>query len=76
MNPAFNIWHYSILIMDNCRFAYIDFYGSDFDGVMVKMTADAETQRWCGLVKSLMNSLKTKASGESWSSMEEIFHLS
>ncbi len=76
MNPACNIWCYSIFFMDNFLFAFFEYFGSDFDIDMAKMTSDVETQCCCGLVKPLMEPLKTMSTDESCSNMEEIFHLS
>jgi L-rhamnose mutarotase len=70
-----NIRNYSIYFKDNYLFAYFEYTGNDFDADMSKMAADAETQRWWGVVKPLMEPLETRGNGEFWANMEEIFHL-
>ena len=60
---------------DNMLFAYFEYTGDDFEGDMVKMAADEETQKWWDVVKPLMDPLEIRKPGEFWADMEEIFHL-
>jgi L-rhamnose mutarotase len=72
---ACNIRNYSIFYMNNFLFAYFEYTGSDFDADMAKMASDPETLRWWDVVKPLMEPVETRAPGEFWANMEEIFHL-
>ena len=70
-----NIRNYSIYQKDLTLFAYFEYTGSDFEADMQKMAADPTTQRWWDTVKPLMAPIDTRAPGEFWADMEEIFHL-
>jgi len=39
------------------------------------MEADPETQRWWAVMKPIQEPLPTRAPGEWWAPMEEVFHL-
>ena len=69
-----NIRDYSIFHKDGLLFAYFEYVGDDFDADMAKMAADPETQRWWDLVKPMQDPLETRAEGEWWANMEEVFH--
>jgi len=71
-----NIRNYSIFIHDNLLFAYFEYYGNDFDADMQKMAADPKTQEWWAINKPLQSPLPTRAEGEWWATMREIFHTS
>jgi L-rhamnose mutarotase len=70
-----NLSNYSIFFKDNILFAYFEYSGEDFEADMAKMAAHKETQEWWDVVKPLMDPIDTRAPGEFWASMEEIFHL-
>jgi len=42
---------------------------------MVKMAADPKTQEWWSVMIPLQKPLSTRAAGEWWADMEEVFHL-
>jgi L-rhamnose mutarotase len=42
---------------------------------MAKMAADPETQRWWEFCIPCQDALETRAEGEWWANMEELFHL-
>ena len=69
-----HIRNYSIFQKDGLLFAYFEYVGDDFDADMAKMAADPETQRWWELVKPMQQPLDTRAEGEWWAGMEEVFH--
>ena len=71
---ACNIRNYSIYHKDGFLFAYFEYVGQDFDGDMAKMAADPLTQKWWALMKPMQQPLKTRAEGEWWANMEEVFH--
>ncbi len=70
-----NIRNYSIFHKDGCVFSYFEYVGKDYEKDMARMAADPKTQEWWALVKPLMDPLPTRAEGEWWANMEEIFHM-
>jgi len=69
-----NIRSYSIYVKDGLLFSYFEYVGDDFDADMAKMAADPETQRWWDVCKPCHDPLPTRAEGEWWAEMEEVFH--
>lgn len=69
-----NIRNYSIYHKDNLLFAYFEYVGDDFDGDMAKMAADPETQRWWDIMEPMQAPLATRAAGEWWANLDEVFH--
>ena len=69
-----NIRNYSIYHKDGMMFSYFEYVGNDFDADMAKMAADPTTQKWWDVCKPLMDPLETRAPGEFWANMEEVFH--
>lgn len=70
------IRNYSIFLREpeNLMFSYFEYHGSDFPADMARMAADAKTQEWwkvCGLCQA---PLPTRAKGEWWAGMTEVFH--
>ena len=70
-----NIHNYSIFLKDDLLFGYWEYTGTDFDADTAKMAADPKTQEWWKVVGPLQRPLETRAPGEWWASMEEVFHL-
>ncbi len=69
-----NIRNYSIYHKDGMMFSYFEYVGKDFDADMAKMAADPTTQKWWEVCKPLLDPLETRAPGEFWANMEEVFH--
>ena len=69
-----HIRNYSIFHKDGFLFAYFEYVGDDLDADMAKMAADPETQKWWDIVKPMQEPLETRAEGEWWANMEEVFH--
>ena len=69
-----SIRNYSIFHKDGYLFSYFEYVGSDFEADMAKMAADQTTQKWWELCKPLQEPLQTRAPGEWWADMEEVFH--
>ena len=69
-----NIRNYSIYHTDGFLFSYFEYTGEDFEGDMAKMAADPTTQKWWDVCKPCQEPLPTRAEGEWWASMEEVFH--
>lgn len=72
---ACNIRNYSIFHKDGRLFAYFEYVGDDFEGDMAKMAADPKTQQWWAIMEPMQDPLDTRAEGEWWANMEEVFHL-
>ena len=69
-----NIRNYSIYHKDERLFSYFEYVGSDFAADMAKMAADPKTQEWWAIMKPMQAPLETRAPGEWWAGMEEVFH--
>ncbi len=69
-----NIRNYSIYLMDDFLFSYFEYVGNDFKGDMAKMAEDSVTREWWKLTDPCQIPLESRAKGEWWASMEEVFH--
>ncbi|HUS48028.1 MAG TPA: L-rhamnose mutarotase, partial [Phycisphaerae bacterium] len=69
-----NIRNYSIYHKDGWLFSYFEYVGDDFKAEMAKMAADETTQKWWKLTDPCQEPLETRAEGEWWAGMEEVFH--
>jgi L-rhamnose mutarotase len=69
-----NIRNYSIFEKDGVLFAYYEYIGSDHRADMAKMAADPKTQEWWKITDPMQIPLETRAEGEWWAKMEEVFH--
>ena len=69
-----NIRNYSIFYRDGLLFAYFEYTGIDFDADMAKMAADPKTQEWWDIMRPIQTPIETRAEGEWWAPLEEVFH--
>ena len=69
-----NIRNYSIYHKDGYLFSYFEYIGENYEADMAKMAADPETQRWWDVCNPCQQPLETRAPGEWWAEMEEVFH--
>jgi L-rhamnose mutarotase len=69
-----NIKNYSIFRKDHTLFAYFEYHGNDFAADMAKMAADPETKAWWAVCIPMQDPLPTRAEGEHWATMPEVFH--
>lgn len=69
-----NIRNYSIYHHDGLLFAYFEYHGDDFEGDMAKMAADEATQRWWDVCMPMQQPVASRAEGEWWKTLEEVFH--
>jgi L-rhamnose mutarotase len=71
-----NIRNYTIYLREpeNLLFATFDYHGTDYAGDMARMAADPVTQEWWAVCMPMQDPLDTRADGEWWASMEEVFH--
>jgi L-rhamnose mutarotase len=70
-----NMRNYSIFYKDGMLFAYFEYIGEDFAGDMAKMAADPMTQKWWDIMIPMQNPVETRAEGEWWANLEEVFHV-
>lgn len=71
-----NIRNYSIFLKEpeNLLFGYWEYHGTDFDADAAKMAADPKTQEWWDVCMPCQEPFETRADGEWWAMMEEVFH--
>jgi L-rhamnose mutarotase len=69
-----NIRNYSIYHKDELLFAYFEYVGEDFAADMAKMAAHPKTQEWWDIMMPMQSPIPTRAEGEWWAEMEEVFH--
>ncbi len=69
------IRNYSIYFKDGYLFSYFEYVGKNFDADMKKMADDPKTQEWWAIMKPMQEPLPTRAEGEWWANMEEVFHV-
>lgn len=70
-----HIRNYSIYHKDGLLFCYYEYWGDDHAADMKRMASDPATQRWWALMEPMQEPLATRAPGEWWARMDEIFHL-
>lgn len=76
---ACNLQNYSIFLkrLDDGRhylFSYFEYVGSDFDADRAKLAADPTTREWWQHTDPCQEPIGTRADGEWWAEMEEVFH--
>ena len=69
-----NIRNYSIYYKDGYLFSYFEYIGKDFKADMDKMAADPTSKEWWTHTDPCQEPLPTRAPGEWWAKMEEVFH--
>lgn len=71
-----NIKNYTIFLREpeNVMFAYWEYHGTDFAADAAAIAADPKTQDWWKLCGPMQQPLGTRAEGEWWAMMEEVFH--
>jgi L-rhamnose mutarotase len=74
---ASNIRNYSIYLREpeNLLFGTWEYHGTDFEADMAAIAADPETQRWWSHCSPCQSPLASRAPGEHWAFMEEVFHV-
>jgi len=75
MLRAAHIRNYSIFIQGDTLFAYYEYHGEDWDADLAAIKADPESQRWWTFTDPCQRPLDSRAPGEHWAAMEEVFHV-
>ncbi len=72
-----NITNYSIFLREpeNLMFAYWEYIGDEFDADNQAIAEDPKTKEWWNICGPMQVPLTTRAEGEWWAPMEEVFHL-
>ena len=60
---------------ENLLFASWEYHGHDLAADMAAIAADPETQRWWTFTDPCQRPLDSRAAGEHWAAMEEVFHV-
>jgi L-rhamnose mutarotase len=70
------ITNYSIFLKDGVMFAYFEYTGPDdeFNARMQKMANAPRMREWWDITEKMQAPLETRAPGEWWANMEEVFH--
>ena len=76
MIRACNIHNYTIFLREpeNLLFSYWEYAGVDFEADMALMAEHEPTRRWWQLTDPCQTPLASRAEGEKWVGMEEVFH--
>lgn len=71
-----NIRNYTIFLREpeNLLFGTWEYHGADFAADMAKMAADAKNQEWWTLTIPCQRPFESRAEGEWWAMMDEVFH--
>jgi L-rhamnose mutarotase len=71
-----NIKNYSIFLKEpeNILFAVYEYHGVDYAADMALMAQDPKTREWWTLTDPMQTPFETRAKGEWWARMEEVFH--
>jgi L-rhamnose mutarotase len=70
-----NIRDYSIYHHAGWLFASFEYHGSDYAADMAAMAAQPVMQRWWAIMEPMQDPLPTRAPGEWWTRMEEVFRM-
>ncbi len=72
-----NIRNYTIFLREpeNILFGTWEYHGADFAADMAKMAADPKNGEWWAVCMPCQVPLETRAPGEWWAMMDEVFHL-
>jgi len=71
-----NIHNYSIFLREpeNLLFAYWEYHGTDFDADMQRISEQDAMKRWWKLCSPCQVPLDSRAPGEHWAMMEQVFY--
>lgn len=72
-----NVRNYTIFLREpeNLLFGTWEYHGTDFEADMARMAADTVNAAWWRLTIPCQRPLDSRADGEWWAPMEEVFHL-
>lgn len=70
-----NISNYSIFLKDDLLFAYFEYTGQDFEKDMKNMAMHEPTRKWWDIMNPMQIPVDSRAAGEWWANMEQVFYL-
>jgi L-rhamnose mutarotase len=70
-----NVLNYSIYLKDDYLFGYYEYHGTAFAADMAEMAKNPKVQEWWSIMEPMQSPIETRAPGEWWASMEEVFHM-
>ena len=70
-----NIRNFSIFNKDNYLFGYLEYDGTDLQGDLARIAEAPIYKEWLALCDPCQEPLVTRAEGEWWAQMEEIFYM-
>lgn len=70
-----HIRDYSIFHHDGWLFASFEYWGKDYAADMAAMAAEPVMKKWWSLMEPMQRPLPSRAPGEWWTQMEEVFRL-
>ncbi|MFG6448630.1 L-rhamnose mutarotase [Roseateles sp. BYS180W] len=56
-------------------FSHFVYVGEDFEADWAAMAADPQTQAWWAVCSPCQQPLASRAEGEHWAAMQEVFHM-
>jgi len=70
------IRNYSIYLKDGYLFAYMEYHGPDdeYEARMARLAQVSRDSGWGDIPEPMQEPLPTRAEGEWWATMEEVFH--
>ena len=70
------IHNYSIYLREpeNLLFGYWEYHGTDLAADLSQMAEDPKTREWWTLTDPCQVPLQSRADGEKWAMMQEVFH--
>ncbi len=73
---ASNIRNYTIFLREpeNILFGTGEYHGEEYEADMAAIAADPVTQDWWALCDPCQQPLESRAPGEWWAMMDEVFH--
>jgi len=67
--------NYTIFLHNDLLFGYYEYVGNDHEADLARIAADPQTQQWWKLTDPCQESLAEPGSGQWWTPMEEVWHL-
>ena len=72
---ASHMTNYSIYRYGELLFSYLEYTGDDLDADNAAIAADEATKEWWAACQPLQRPLSSRAAGEWWQAIPEVFHL-
>jgi L-rhamnose mutarotase len=71
-----NIRNYTIFLQEpeNVLFAYWEYHGTDFAADMEKIKKAPRMQEWWNITDTMQEPFETRAEGDWWKRIENVFH--